>query len=203
MGSVLVEEAALREQRINATAAASGSRVSPQFLFERMKHYASLNQRPYQMACQELHLKCLPWRSDLGLETLRPQVDETLIILKKHFHIGLIANQPLGTMARLEAFGIAQYFEVIVASAEEGLEKPDHTIFRRALERAKASPGESLMVGDRLDNDMTPAMELGFCTAWVKYDMGSYGDVSLLPRKPDFTIAGIEEIPSLLGIKNE
>lgn len=203
MGSVLVEEMALREQRINATSALSGGRVSPELLFKTMKHYASLNQRPYQMACKELHLKCLPWRSDLGLETLRPKVPETLLILKEHFRIGLIANQPLGTEERLRTFGIADFFDEITASAEEGLEKPNLEIFRRALKRANTTPDVSLMVGDRLDNDIAPAMELGLFTAWVKHDMGSFGDVDLLPKKPDFSISGIEELPLLLGIKSK
>jgi HAD superfamily hydrolase (TIGR01549 family) len=200
MGSVIVDEVALRQQRVDATAATSGGRVSPKLLFERMKYYASLNEKPYQRACEELGLPKLPWRSDLGLETLRPNVEATLKILKFHYRIGLIANQPLGTADRLKGFGIRDYFEVIVASAEEKLEKPDPRIFKLGLTRAGVAPEEALMCGDRLDNDILPSMKLGIRTAWVKYDMGSYGNVDLLPHEPDFTISNIDELPYLLGI---
>jgi FMN phosphatase YigB (HAD superfamily) len=200
MGSVLVDESALRKMRIDETAASSGGRVSSAMLYERIKYYASLNVGPYHAACKDFGLTPLPWRSDRHPEPLRDKVTESLIVLSKHYKIALVANQPLGTEKRLIDFGIRPYFDLIVASAEEGLEKPDPRFFQLAITRSGSSPEHCLMVGDRLDNDIGPAMKLGLHTAWVKYDMGSFGSISLLPHAPDVIINGLEDLIPWLGL---
>lgn len=68
----------------------------------------------------------------------------------------------------MEKFGILKYIDVVVASAEEGVAKPDKRIFEIALERAGCKPEETVMVGDRLDNDIVPANEIGMITIWIK-----------------------------------
>src|SRR5207249_3433247 len=52
---------------------------------------------------------------------------------------------------------------------EVGRSKPDPALFRHALRAARAGPAECLMVGDRLDNDVAPAVALGMATAWVRW----------------------------------
>lgn len=59
-----------------------------------------------------------------------------LELLSSKYKIGIIANQSLGTKERLEQHGVLQYFDLVVASAEEGVAKPDKRIFEIALERA-------------------------------------------------------------------
>ena len=53
-----------------------------------------------------------------------------------------------------------KYIDLLIASAEVGVEKPDRHIFELALERAGCKPEEAAMVGDRLDNDIVPANEI-------------------------------------------
>lgn len=55
-------------------------------------------------------------------------------LLRRGYKLGVIANQSEGTARRLEKWGILSCFDVIAASAEEGVAKPDADIFRRALE---------------------------------------------------------------------
>lgn len=62
--------------------------------------------------------------------------DKCLELLSSKYKIGIIANQSLGTKERLEQHGVLQYFDLVVASAEEGVAKPDKRIFEIALERA-------------------------------------------------------------------
>ncbi|MBR4040277.1 MAG: HAD-IA family hydrolase, partial [Clostridia bacterium] len=59
-----------------------------------------------------------------------------------------------------------KYIDIVVASAEEGVAKPDKRIFEIALERADCKRSEAAMIGDRLDNDIVPANELGMYTIW-------------------------------------
>ena len=58
-------------------------------------------------------------------------------------------------------FGIAPYFDAIVSSAEVGCEKPDPRIFREALTRLRTSPGQTLHVGDSIDDDIGGAKAAG------------------------------------------
>ncbi|QTA84733.1 HAD family hydrolase [Desulfonema magnum] len=53
-------------------------------------------------------------------------------------------------------------------SFEEGIRKPCAEIYRRALDRAKALPEESVMVGDSVGNDILPCAELGMKCVWFK-----------------------------------
>jgi 8-oxo-dGTP diphosphatase/putative hydrolase of the HAD superfamily len=46
------------------------------------------------------------------------------------------------------------YISNCLCSFELGFEKPDPAIFQLALEWAKCSPSQVVMIGDRLDNDI-------------------------------------------------
>ena len=83
----------------------------------------------------------------------------------------------------------------MIASAEEGVEKPNPRIFQIALERANCLPENAVMVGDRLDNDIIPAKELGMKTIWVKQGFAEY---KLDSVSPDYIIKTLEEIKIFL-----
>ena len=113
----------------------------------------------------------LGWESEW--ESLYPDAKRCLERLAGKYRLGVIANQNIGTVQRLRAFGIDRYFEEVIASAEEGLAKPNPAIFRLALHRAGCSPSQAGMVGDRLDNDIAPANLLGMTTFRVMRGFGS------------------------------
>lgn len=114
-----------------------------------------------------------PWHSED--ETPYSDAHSTLAALhQRGFKLGIIANQMRGTAERLDAWGMLQYFDVVVASAEIGYAKPDKEIFRKALELAGCAAQESVMVGDRLDNDIIPAKAMGMKTVWIKNGLAKY-----------------------------
>ena len=138
-----------------------------------------------------------PWHSED--ELLYSDTQSTLAALvDKGYKLGIIANQNLGTDKRLESWGLRQYFDVIVTSAELGYSKPDKKIFQQAFELARCIPQESLMVGDRLDNDMIPAKSLGMKTAWIKNGLAQYQDTELGEGVADFQIHSLSEILQIL-----
>lgn len=114
--------------------------------------------------------------------------------LSAKYKIGIIANQELGTKERLKKHGILQYIDLVIASAEEGVSKPDRRIFEMALERSGCKPNEAVMIGDRIDNDIVPAKLLGMHTIWVKQGFGQYWNIQGENEKPDYIVNGIEEI---------
>lgn len=86
----------------------------------------------------------------------------------------------------------------MVASAEEGIAKPDKRIFEIALERSSCSPARAVMIGDRLDNDIVPAKLLGMHTIWIKQGFGQYWTVTGEAERPDLTVSCLSELCNIL-----
>ena len=122
-----------------------------------------------------------------------------LEILSKKYKLGIIANQSLGTKDRLDNWNIGKYFDVVVASAEAGCAKPDLKIFNLALEQAGCKPNEAVMIGDRLDNDIAPAKQLGMKTVWVRQGFAKYQSVKNIEEQPDYIINSIAEVLDILA----
>ena len=90
--------------------------------------------------------------------------------------------------------GLLEYIDVVAASAELGVSKPNRAIFERAFEMADCAPNEATMIGDRLDNDIIPAAELGMVTVWIPNGLSIYHDPSEFHCKPDFIIENLSEL---------
>ena len=129
-------------------------------------------------------------------EYVYPKAEEVLRELSKRYHVGIIANQNLGSEERLEKLGLLRYIDLVIASAEEGVAKPDLRIFQIALGRANCKPEEAVMVGDRLDNDIIPANKIGMKTIWIKQGFGKYA-VPSSEEYPDYTVECLSEIIKL------
>lgn len=131
-------------------------------------------------------------------EVLYSDAYECLEILSGRYKIGIIANQSLGTKDRLEQHGILQYIDLVIASAEEGVAKPDKKIFEIALERGNCKPNNAVMIGDRIDNDIIPAKLLGMHTIWIKQGFGQYWNVTQEVEKADYVVHSLMDICNIL-----
>lgn len=108
-----------------------------------------------------------------------PDAFDTLSYLKsKGYRLGVIANQPIGTKDRLDAWGILGFFDNVTASAEAGVSKPSPRIFLMAIEASGCHADQCVMVGDRLDNDIKPAKALGMKTVWMRTGLAAIQDPS-------------------------
>lgn len=138
-----------------------------------------------------------PWHNED--EKLYPDAEPILEKLKAMgYQLGIIANQAFGTKQRLENWGIDRYFDVIAASAELGISKPDEDIFRWALMQARCRAQNAIMIGDRLDNDIAPANRIGMHNVRILRGLGAYHNPQSLEESPEFTIQNLEELLSLL-----
>ena len=133
------------------------------------------------------------WR--YGPEALYPDVRPCLDALGARYRLGLIANQQSTVREALERDGLAGCFEVWAVSEDLGVEKPDPEIFRRALELAGASPGRSLMAGDRLDYDVEPAAAAGMRTIWVLRGEAPADPTPEQLALPDAAVRTLAELP--------
>jgi epoxide hydrolase-like predicted phosphatase len=72
--------------------------------------------------------------------------------LRPRLKTGVISNAWPDTRAATRLCLNATIFDVLVFSGEEGLQKPDPEIYRRALARLEVAPGEAIFVDDVLAN---------------------------------------------------
>lgn len=137
-----------------------------------------------------------PYRNEL--EQPYEEAEKVLEYLSVRYKLGIIANQAEGISERLESFGIKKYFSLIISSWDYQVSKPDVKIFEIALEKAGCNPCESVMIGDRLDNDIYPAKSIGMKTIWIKQGFG--GMQNILDEKycPDEQINSLLELMKVL-----
>lgn len=139
-----------------------------------------------------------PWHSED--EVPYPDVLSTLTELKQRgYKLGVIANQNYGTEDRLNNWNLHHFFDVIAASAELRMAKPDSAFFEWALNQADCCPQNAVMVGDRMDNDMAPANRLGMHTVRLLRGLGAYHKPQTDDEKPEYTISSLAELLDLLG----
>lgn len=138
----------------------------------------------------------LTWRKDL--EKPYPEARQVLDALSKRYPVGIIANQTPGTEARLEKWGLLKFVSLCLPSAEIGLSKPDPAIFELAIEKSGCEPEHAVMIGDRIDNDVTPAKSLGWKTIRVKQGLFRF-QVPMSPEsKPDFEVQRLRDVLDIL-----
>ncbi|MEX0869335.1 MAG: HAD family hydrolase [Nitriliruptoraceae bacterium] len=112
--------------------------------------------------------------------------------------IVIAGNQPARRRPQLEALALA--VDDLVTSDDLGVEKPDPTFFTRLLERSSVErPGELLYVGDRVDNDILPALEIGIATCWLR--RGPWGLLQDMPDgvEADIVLEGLGELPDVVA----
>lgn len=194
IGSTLVDESTAYKNRIKRTIA--NTDVSYNEFYQRMVEISNRNQNAYNMVLEEYGLTKAPWNSDD--EFVYPEAENCLSELSKHYKIGIIANQNLGSEERLERLGLLKYIDLVIASAEEGVAKPDLRMFQIALDRANCKPEKALMVGDRIDNDIVPANKIGMKTIWIKQGFGKYCELKTEIEQPDYTVESLNELISIL-----
>ena len=193
IGSTLVDESIAYRNRIERTIA--NTDISYADFYQRMVEISKHDQNSYKYIIEEYGLKKAPWNSED--EFVYPEAKECLSELSKHYKIGIIANQELGSEQRLEKLGLFKYIDLVIASSEEGVAKPDLRIFQIALDRANCKPEEAVMVGDRIDNDIIPANIIGMKTVWIKQGFGSYAEPKTIEEQPDYIVNSLAEIAEL------
>jgi HAD superfamily hydrolase (TIGR01662 family) len=100
---------------------------------------------------------------------LRPGIPELLAELRaRGLKLGVVANQAPHVLQRLEAVGIRESFDFLGISEIERLRKPDPRLFLAVCRELGVPPAECVMVGDRIDNDIAPAAQLGMRTVLLR-----------------------------------
>ncbi len=193
VGSTLIDESNAYGQRFREIAGMAG-RSYESIVQEALMLYQHNKKGDLELV-RKYGLTMPRWHKEF--EILYEGVPQILEKLSKDFKIGIIANQSLGTKKRLRNHGILHYIDIVVASAEEGVAKPDLRIFDIALERSGCLPKNAVMVGDRIDNDIVPAKRMGMHTIWVKQGFGKYWTIQKEEEVPEAQVDSIVQVMDL------
>ena len=82
------------------------------------------------------------------------------------YRIGLAGNQPEGVEDVLRAMNLP--VDLIASSAGWGVEKPSPEFFARVAALAGVPPAKIAYVGDRVDNDVVPAANVGMLAVFLR-----------------------------------
>jgi len=193
IGSTLVDETKVYNDIFNKIAIAAN--VSEEYVKTKAIEFYKQNKRGHKEVMHLLGVEYPEWTPQY--EALYPDTKNCLRILEKRYKLGIIANQIPGAEKRLEKMGIRHFFNLIVTSAEEGVAKPDLKIFRIALARAECTPEQGVMIGDRIDNDIVPAKQMGMKTVWIKQGVGKYWNIQGDCETPEFEVDNLSELLSI------
>jgi YjjG family noncanonical pyrimidine nucleotidase len=127
-----------------------------------------------------------------GYMTARRPLDgaaDLLTILRRRVRIVIVTNNLLEEQQdKLAWCGLAPMVDVLIASEDVGVSKPDPGIFAIALDRAGVTASDAVMVGDSWANDVAGAQAAGIDAIWFNPDRKA---------RPDGR-AGVREIHCLI-----
>lgn len=191
VGTTLVDETEAYNHRIRD--AIEGTDVSFEQFSEKRIFFAKQNLKGDLEAIKYFGLVQTPWHKED--EVPYPDSEDILKYLHTQgYKIGIIANQSIGTAERLGKWGLLKYIDVVASSAELGVSKPDSAIFVKALEMAGCTAKEAVMIGDRLDNDISPAKKLGMKAIWIRQGFAVYQNLHMAECQPDYIVDSLSEL---------
>jgi HAD superfamily hydrolase (TIGR01662 family) len=138
-----------------------------------------------------------------GEDDLYPDVRPALAKLRADgLWVGIAGNQTARAGDILRELHLPA--DMIATSDDWGVTKPNPGFFRQMLEVTAGGPDEILYVGDRLDNDIRPAADLGLRTALIR--RGPWGIIQQgdpdADRVPTMRIDSLAELPGRIAAFN-
>ncbi|WP_036519583.1 HAD family hydrolase [Nocardia sp. 348MFTsu5.1] len=116
--------------------------------------------------------------------------------------VGIAGNQTVRAGGLLRGLDLPTDF--IATSDDWGVQKPDVAFFERLIDETPVPADQILYVGDRIDNDITPAKKAGLKTAYIQ--RGPWGwilrDKPEVAELSDWRIESLNELPGIVALEN-
>lgn len=125
--------------------------------------------------------------------------DEALDVLRtlhRSYKLGIITNFPIPKCVwrLLDKFGLRDFFDVVLVSAEVNKRKPSPEIFEIALRNLEVNASEAIFVGDQIDRDVQGARKAGIKSILIE----RRPDEKTTDVEPDRVIKNLKELQSML-----
>ena len=119
-----------------------------------------------------------------------PDAEPCLERLRGEYRVGAVGNTSVETEELLRPL-----VDFVGSSAGWGVEKPAQAFFERLAREAGAEPAKIAYVGDRVDNDVEPALAAGMVAVHIR--RGPWGYLHEAPGGA-LRIRSLDELPSVL-----
>ena len=125
-----------------------------------------------------------------------PGAEETVDALSKKYRLFLASNGTASVQkGRMTSANLYRFFEKVYVSQEIGHNKPSKAYFDACFAQIPDfDPKKAIMVGDSLTSDILGGINAGIATCWVN----PAGAPARPDIRPDYEIASITELPTLL-----
>ena len=108
------------------------------------------------------------------------------------YRVAAVGNTPAETEELLR-----EHVDVVGSSGRWGIEKPAPEFFARLLDEVDLPAAEVAYVGDRVDNDVAPALAAGMVAVHVR--RGPWGHLHDPPAAA-LRVASLAQLPEVLGV---
>ena len=105
--------------------------------------------------------------------------------------VGAVGNTPADTEDLLR-----EHVDIVGSSGRWGVEKPAREFFERMVAEAECEPREVAYVGDRVDDDVVPALQAGLIAIHIR--RGPWGYLQDGADRAHAQIASLDELPEAL-----
>jgi putative hydrolase of the HAD superfamily len=117
---------------------------------------------------------------------------ELLSYLQEKYTLHIITNGFSEVQhIKLEKSMLAPFFKTVTSSEEVGVKKPNPLVFKKALQKARVSPQNTIMIGDTFEADILGGEGVGMDTIFFNYRKEA-------PKTGYKVVAHLLEIKSLL-----
>lgn len=136
----------------------------------------------------------------------RPHLTETMEALRAMgLKLGVISNIISLTVVPhfLAEYGLTQFMDCVLTSSATGIRKPSPEIFQIAERQLNLRPEDMAYVGDTVNRDVRGVRAAGWRLAiQIPAASSAHRDVGLEHIKPDYRIADLSELPSIIAREN-
>jgi putative hydrolase of the HAD superfamily len=116
--------------------------------------------------------------------------------LKKKYKLGLVSNFGIPECGRklLDKFGLIEFFDLVIISAEVNQRKPSPAIFKKALHDLNVDASEAVFVGDMPELDVKGPRSVGIKAILIERKPAERE----IDVKPDWVIRNLGELLTIL-----
>jgi HAD superfamily hydrolase (TIGR01549 family) len=136
-------------------------------------------------------------RQMVSLDDLYPDAVDCLRELSAAgYRLGIAGNQPAETEEVLRSLDVP--LDLVASSERWGVAKPDLAFFDRIAAELRLPPNEIAYVGDRVDNDIEPAVEAGMVAIFIR--RGPWALLQAGRESPPVAVATIDSLAELSAV---
>jgi FMN phosphatase YigB (HAD superfamily) len=114
-----------------------------------------------------------------------------IVKIAERFAIGLAGQYGRDILDLLEQEGVLERLKYRVTQDDFAITKPDPRYYEQICERIGVAPSSCIMVGDRIDKDITPAKQLGMKTIRIRGGLHSNQQPRIPFEIPDVTLDAV------------